>query len=400
MTQHTKARLVAAGATLALSLTALPARAQQAPDPRVADIAQAGVLRFGWPTNSILATKDPTTGEPRGIVVDLAGALGERIGVPVQPVEFANPPQLLEGLRTGAADVGFVAIDPQRARVVDFTPPYMEVDLTYLVPENSSIRTVADADRCGVRIGVARGFQEDNVLTGSLRSATLVRAESLAAVPDLLRDGQVDAVAAARGILLGWAAQIPGSRVLEDRYFANMHAMAIPQGMPGRLAYVSEFIEQAKASGLVQQSIERHAIVGVQVAPPAAQSAEQQIRALFERFVLAQNAHNLAALAEEFLDSPRFLSIHEGTAVVGREAALKQFESLFQGTWRLELRPEEVQVTLLQEGVAKLFAPATLTVGMPAQEARTSRILLNQVLVKGAKGWQIESLLLIPARDP
>lgn len=57
-------------------------------------------------------------------------------------------------------------------------------------------------------------------------------------------------------------------------------------------------------------------------------------------------------------------------------------------------------VTLLQERAAKLSAPATLTLGMPAQAARTGRVLLNQTLVKTEKGWRIASLVLTPAAAP
>jgi polar amino acid transport system substrate-binding protein len=143
----------------------------------------------------------------------------------------------------------------------------MESDFTYLVPTGSSIHKVADADQPRVRIGVPRGDAVDLRLSRILKQAALVRADSQAAGVDLLRRGQIDAYAAPRATLL--AAQLPGSQVLADGFATISFAAFVPKGNAGHLAYVSEFIEEAKATGLVKQIIERAGLRGVKVAPPA-----------------------------------------------------------------------------------------------------------------------------------
>jgi polar amino acid transport system substrate-binding protein len=65
---------------------------------------------------------------------------------------------------------------------------------------------------------------------------------------------------------LAYSAKLPGSRVLDDRYGANLLGMVVSKGQDARLAYIGEFIEQAKASGLVQQAIERAGLPGHRVA--------------------------------------------------------------------------------------------------------------------------------------
>jgi polar amino acid transport system substrate-binding protein len=249
-------------------LEAQIANAQQVPDPRVADLVQAGKLRAGlgvvaphW------AIKDPATGELRGVAVDLARALAARLGIQFVPVEYPSPPSVLEGLKVDAWDVGFLGIDPSRAAVVDFSPPYLQIDATYLVPVGSSIRKLSDADEPGVRIAVSRKSVEDIVLSRMIKRAELLRVETVGAGFDLLRAGNADVVAIPRPTALLLSARLPGSRVLEDRFHATFGAMAVPKGQAGRLAYISEFIEEAKASGLVQQAIERAGVRGVQVAP-------------------------------------------------------------------------------------------------------------------------------------
>jgi polar amino acid transport system substrate-binding protein len=242
--------------------------AQQTPDPRVADLVRAGRVRVGFGLGPVLsAIKDPATGEVWGPSLDLARALAARIGIELQTVEYPRPGAVLEGVRTNAWDVAFLVIDPDRAAEADFSPPFMQSDFTYLVRAGSSIRNVADADQPGVRIAVPRGDASELYLSRTLKRAELVRTESHAAAENLLRTGDADAYAGPRPVALTIGARLPGSRVLEDHFLVIYRAALVPKGHAGRLAYVSEFIEEAKASGLVKQIIERHGLQGVQVAP-------------------------------------------------------------------------------------------------------------------------------------
>jgi polar amino acid transport system substrate-binding protein len=244
------------------------AEAQQAADPRVADFVKAGRMRAGIGVAPIIATKNPATGELQGVAVDLARALAARIGVELQLVAYPRPGAVMEGLRSDAWDLAFLGIDPSRAAEADFSPPYLQADVTYLVPAGSSISSIADADRPGVRIAVPRGDLTDVLLSRMLKRAELVRAESVVGAFDLLRAGQADVCALPRPNLIQFSARLPGSRVLEDRFGVNNLGIVVPKGQLGRLAYISEFVEEAKASGLVQRAIERAGLAGVQVAPP------------------------------------------------------------------------------------------------------------------------------------
>ena len=242
--------------------------AQQTTDQRVADLVRVGKVRVGLGLGTAtVAIKDPTTGELRGLAVDLGRALATRIGIDLIPVEYPRPGAVMEGVRIGAWDVAFLAIDPARAAEADFSPPAYEYDLTYLVPAGSAIRNVADADQPGVRIAVERGGAGDLNLTRVLKQAELVRVETIAATFELLRAGRVDVRAGVRPGLLQDSARLPGSRVLEDRFGVIRVAALVPKGHSGRLAYISEFIEEAKASGLVKRAIETAGLQGVQVAP-------------------------------------------------------------------------------------------------------------------------------------
>ncbi len=216
------------------------------PDPRVEDLVRAGRVRV-----ALLGGVDP------GIGMDLARAFAARLGIEVLPIEYPTPTAVLESLKGGACDVGFLVIDPARAAVVDFSPSFLEMDFTYLVPSGSNIRGVADADQPGVRIAVVPTHASELALSRIVKHAELLCAESLETAFDLLRAGDAEAFASARRDLVKYSTQMPGSRVLADRYGASFSAMAVPKGHSERLAYVTEFIEEAKASELVQRALER-----------------------------------------------------------------------------------------------------------------------------------------------
>jgi len=240
----------------------------QTQDPRVADLVRAGELRVGLGLGVLMqAVKDPTTGELHGAALEIARALAARIGVKLVTVEYPRPGAVLDGLRTNAWDVSFLVIDPARKEQVDFSHVFLQSDITYLVAAGSSIRTVADVDQNGVRIATPRGDGSDLYLTRALKQAELVRTDSHAAAIELLRTGGADAKASPRFVLMTELPLVPGSRVLNEGFADISYAAIVPKGQAMRLDYVNEFVDEAKASGLVKQIIESLGLQGVRVTP-------------------------------------------------------------------------------------------------------------------------------------
>jgi ketosteroid isomerase-like protein len=139
--------------------------------------------------------------------------------------------------------------------------------------------------------------------------------------------------------------------------------------------------------------------LAVSAAPQAAASPDE-VRQTFERFVAAQNAHDVQAVERELLDSPDFLWITRGTPVWGREAALKRFKALYEGTWQLTPEAGALKVVMLGDGAAQLFVPISFSIGGPGQAAQNTRFLMNQVLTKTPSGWKVSAILPIPASAP
>ena len=239
-------------------------------------LAPSGKLRIGINYgNAVLAKRDGASGELRGVAVDLARELGRRCQLAVELVAFESAGKMAAAVKAGAWDAAFLAVEPGRADELAFTAPYLLIEGTYLTPPGSPIRSIADVDHAGVRIGVSTGSAYELFLSRNLRQAQTIKAENPNTTFDLLIDGKVDVVAGVRQALLANAAKLPGSRVFDERFMAIEQAMGMPHGREAGLQILREFIEEMKASGFVAQALERAGIRGVAVAP--ADAPEQGI---------------------------------------------------------------------------------------------------------------------------
>lgn len=237
-----------------------------------AELAPSGRLRVGINhSNFLLVNPGSPHGAPKGIAPDLALELGRRLGVPVEFVSFDGAGKTADAIRDGAVDVGFIASEAERASVIEFTSAYLELPATYLVPAGSPLRALADVDRPGVRIAVSGRSAYDLYLSRTLKSAELMRAESIPASFKLFVEQKLDALAGLKPGLLADAQKVPGSRLLDGQFTAVQQSIGIPKKRAAAARYLREFVEEAKRSGLVGELAEKHGVKGVNVAPPARQ---------------------------------------------------------------------------------------------------------------------------------
>ena len=260
---------IAIGA-VALSLLTSCATMSDVPAAARSDLAPSGKLRaainFG---NPILAVKD-ATGEARGVSVDLSRELARRLGVPVELVTYDAAGKVVEGIKSGAWDVAYLAIDPARAVDISYTAAYVVIEGAYLVTQSSPIRSNDEVDRPHVHVVVGAGSAYDLFLTRNLKQAKIVRAPTSPAVTDMFIAQKLEVAAGVKQQLEADARRIPGLRLLEGRFMVINQAMGTPKGRGESGAkYLREFVEEMKASGFVAQSLERHSIEGASVAPKA-----------------------------------------------------------------------------------------------------------------------------------
>jgi polar amino acid transport system substrate-binding protein len=256
-----------------------PRSSDAAAPPRSADaaalreLAPTGRLRVavavGPSSSTFRAVVDAVGARPRGVAPDLATAFGARIGLPVELLAFGNYPDLLDAGARGAWDLTFLPYDDARARVIDYGPSYFDQSYTYLVRAGVPIARVADLDRAGIRLAVADGSVTARNREGVIKAATIVRFRTLDQIREQLRTGTVDAAGAGRETLVGLAAQVPGSKVLDDAFLVERVAIGVPKGRRAALGLAASFIEQAKRDGTVRRAFDAAGFKDAVVAAPA-----------------------------------------------------------------------------------------------------------------------------------
>ena len=233
------------------------------------ELAPTGKLRVGLNmSNFLLTATDAATGKPKGLAADMGMELGRRLGVSVELVPFPNPGAVADAAKTGVWDVGFIGAEPQRATEIDFTAAYVEIEATYLVPPGSPIKAIPDVDRPGIRIAISDRSAYDLYLTRHLKHAELIRARGDDVFKRFLSD-KLDAMAGLRPGLVKNQEKLPGSRILDGNFTAVQQAAGVPKGRTVGAKYLREFIEDAKASGLVAKLIEKNNVRGLTVAAKA-----------------------------------------------------------------------------------------------------------------------------------
>jgi len=231
------------------------------------DIRSSEKLRAGINySNFLLVTKDPDTGKPRGIAAELSREIGRRLNIPIEFVPFETAGRMADAATAGVWDFAFLANEPERANQILFTPPYLEIDAGYLVPEGSSIHSVEEADADGVRIAIAVKSAYDLFLTRTLRRAKLVRAKGMEASLEVFSAERLDALAGIKPWLLGITEKLPGSHVLQDRFMGVQQCIGVPRGRESAAAYLREFVDNVKASGFLAETIRRLGLRGVSIA--------------------------------------------------------------------------------------------------------------------------------------
>lgn len=217
--------------------------------------------------NPILANRD-SAGSVGGVSVDLATLLAQRLGVPLDLVVVDAALKSVETVKAEQADIGFFAIDPRRSDGIGFTAPYVLIEGAYLVRQDSPLSDNAQVDRAGARIMVGRGSAYDLFLSRELKAAQLLRTPTSQTVVDRFLAESADAAAGVRQQLEADATRLGGLRLLPGRFMVIEQAMGLPSTRgAAATAVLASFVEQAKASGFVAQSLLRHGIRGAVVAP-------------------------------------------------------------------------------------------------------------------------------------
>lgn len=236
----------------------------------VKQFAPTGVLRASINTGNAVLAKALGPGKASGVSVDLAGQLAKSLGVDLELVVFDTAAKSVEAVESGIADIGFFAIDPNRAEKISFTAPYVLIEGAYVVRKSSPIQSNDQVDAPGNRIVVGKGSAYDLYLSRNIGKAEIIRTDSSQAVISTFLDTGAEVAAGVRQQLIADLASQPDLRMLDGRFMVIRQAMGMNKSRGQQaIAYLRAFIEKAKAQNLVAEALERHQISGAGIAPAA-----------------------------------------------------------------------------------------------------------------------------------
>ena len=237
----------------------------------LSQLAPTGTLRVALNmANGLLITGKTADGEPDGVAPDMARALAEKLGVGVELIQFSSPGEVADAADKTVWDLGLIGAEPVRAEKIDFTAAYVEIEATYLVPAGSTLTKIENVDSDGIRIAVSGRSAYDLYLSRNLKHAELIQSKGISGAVEMFLSEKMDALAGLRPALVGEAAKLPGSRILDGQFTSVQQAMGVPKGRSVGAAYLSNFVEGSKASGMVASLIDHHGVTGrLSVAQPA-----------------------------------------------------------------------------------------------------------------------------------
>jgi polar amino acid transport system substrate-binding protein len=214
-------------------------------------LAEATPLRVGMELAYPPFEMADPQGEPTGISVDLARALGEALG---RPIEIKNLPfdGLIPSLKTGKIDLilSSMTATPERSRAIDFSEPYLRTGLCLLVGTRSSIESAADLDQPGRLLAVKQGTTGHVYATQKLRSAkTLVLDRESACVLEVAQGKAHAFLYDQMSVLKHWQQNPTTTRALLNPIQEEAWAIGLRKGQDSLRESVNRFLREFREKG-------------------------------------------------------------------------------------------------------------------------------------------------------
>jgi polar amino acid transport system substrate-binding protein len=234
------------------------------------EIAPTGKLRGGVvvaPAASAFFAIKQGADDVRGVTVDLLRAFAAALQLPLVLQVYANSGQVTESVANGECDIAFMPQDSERAKKVDFGPAYYYIESTYLVPAGSTIQSIDEVNRPGVRIVAISNTTTARSARRTAPNADVTEVPSVDQMTEMARKGEGDAFALSHDSFAGLLPKLPGARVLAGNFQQTGIAVAVPKGRAAALKVMSSLLDTAKKSGVVRHALDAAGFKDAEVAP-------------------------------------------------------------------------------------------------------------------------------------
>ena len=224
-------------------------------------LAPTGSLRAGLNlSNFLLVSGQQPDGTPDGVSPDLARQIALKLDVPCEFVLFDDPGQLADAAQDNLWDIGNIAFEPDRARLIEFSKPYVLIDANFLVHKSSPFTRNDDIDQAGVKIAVFHRSAYDLWLTDNLRNASCVAAASVTKSHEIFYRGETDVLASLKPKLLSELNTNQNYRIIEPRFTAIKQSVGIKKSDPVVMQFLNDLINKLLKDGFFSTSLKKHGV--------------------------------------------------------------------------------------------------------------------------------------------
>jgi len=226
-------------------------------------LVPTGVLRVGVNmSNFLLVSGTSDNGDPDGVSPGMARALAAKLGVEVKLIPFKGPGDVADAASESIWDIANIAAEPERAKTINFSSAYCEIQASYLLPSGSTIQSVAEVDKPGNRIAAKGRAAYELWLNDNLKEATVVQADSHDAAYDVFVEQSLEALAGLRPKLKDQQKALPGSIILDESFTSVQQSIGCLPGKPEAASFIEAFVSESLSNGLVQSLIDQYQVTG------------------------------------------------------------------------------------------------------------------------------------------
>lgn len=214
------------------------------PEKEAAEIlAESGTIRAVINLGNPVLARREDDGSPGGITVRIARKIARHLDLELELIAINHARDSFELLKQDKADIGFLAIDPQRSEHIAFSAPYITIEGTYLVASNSPVLKASDVDQTSLRIASSSGSAYDLHLQRTLTRVQIIAVPSFEESLELLRAGDVDAVAGIRQALASVSDTDAAWRVLPDGFMEIRQAVCVPKSKERAIGFLNKYLD-------------------------------------------------------------------------------------------------------------------------------------------------------------
>lgn len=192
-----------------------------------------------------------SSGQPAGVSVDMAHAMGQYLN---RPVRIENIPfdGLIPSLKTGKIDViiSSMTVTEDRKKSIDFTDPYLKMGLAILAAKNSDIQSINDVDKPGRNVVVKKGTTGNIYALQHFKNAKLLVLNDQSACAIEVSQGKADCFIYDQiSVFENWKKYEATTRAILQPFTQEDWAMGIKKGNDALRTQINGFLKQFKESG-------------------------------------------------------------------------------------------------------------------------------------------------------